>query len=70
MININEATSKIKKVGVNNVRIVPMLGQHFSKGLQQIEIYESNSWSVVLSGLPEDAARAIVNSSVNRTING
>ena len=69
-ININEAVTQIKKVGSHNVRILPMPGQDINTGTHQIEIYEQNTWKVLLSGVPRTTAEDLVKQATNRMILG
>jgi len=71
MVNLNEATAKIKAAGANKVRIVPMSGQPAINGLHRIEVMsESGSWDAVVENLPKTAAESIVTQATNRVICG
>jgi hypothetical protein len=67
--NINEAVQKIKKVGVANVRVLPMEGQSFT-GLHKIEIRDQGAWAIVLEGLEKCMAESLVRQAVNKVILG
>lgn len=69
MIDMNEATSKIKMAGAGKVRSVPMPGQTVS-GNYQIEILENGSWMPVAAGLPQSVAENIISAALNRLICG
>lgn len=68
--NINEAVQKIKKVGVNNVRVVPMDGQSVKDGLHKIEIKDGGIWTTVLEGMHRRMAEDLVSQAVNKVILG
>lgn len=70
MINVNEAFVRIKKAGSNNVRVIPMPGQDALNGLYQIEINESNNWSVIATGMPRSTADDLVKKATSRVICG
>lgn len=70
VINVNEATQRIKKAGANNVRVTPCPGQHVQTGQHQIEICEDNSWIVVAVCPNKKIAEDIVSQAVNKVILG
>lgn len=67
--NINEAIQKIKAVGPNSVRIVPMQGQPVD-GDHQVEIHENGSWTPVVIGIKRPMAEDIVRQATNRVLLG
>lgn len=70
MIDVNEATKKIKAVGANNVRVVPCPGQNVHTGEHQIEVNNDGSWSVIATCPTKKIAEDIVSQAVNRVILG
>lgn len=68
--NINEAVQRIKKVGVKNVRVVPMDGQSITGGLHKIEIKDNGIWTTVLEGIQKKIAEDLVSQAVNKVILG
>jgi hypothetical protein len=68
--NLNETIQQIKAAGANNARAVPMSGQSVANGDYQIEIKESNSWKVVMSGIKKQMAEDLIAQAVNRVILG
>ncbi len=68
--NMVETVNKIKSVGANNVRTVPMPGQPVTGGLYQIEIMENSTWSAIAIGLPQTTANDLIRQAMNRTICG
>lgn len=65
--NVSEAIQKIKSS--SNTRIVPMPGNNI-QGSHQIEILESGSWNVVVSGITLRMAEDMVRQATNRVILG
>jgi hypothetical protein len=71
MLNLSEATQKIKSVGASNVRIIPMPGQAAVTGLHRIEIRDnSGAWVGIVEGLQKRAAEDLVKQATNRVILG
>lgn len=70
MLNLTEATQKIKAAGAKNVRVVPMPNQSAITGLHMIEVREGAGWTGIVSGLSKTAAEDMVRQAVNRTICG
>lgn len=70
MLNVNEAIQRIKTIGANNVRIVPMDGQPINDGNHQIEIRTGAGWEVIVTGVKKRMAEDIVNQAVNKVILG
>ncbi len=70
MLNLTEATKKIKAVGASNVRVVPMPGQPALTGLHMIEVRDGSIWAGIVSGLSKAVAEDIVRQATNRTICG
>lgn len=70
MINVNEATMKIKAAGANNVRVVPRPGQNVQSGEYQIEIKDGSSWQTIAVCPNRSIADSIVNQAVNKVILG
>jgi hypothetical protein len=69
-LNLNEASSKIKQVGTNRVRVVPMPGENFKSGKHQIEINEGNTWRPIVVGIDQTIANNLVINATNNTICG
>lgn len=67
--NINEAIQKIKAVGPNSVRIMPMAGQPID-GDHQVEINATGSWVPVVTGIKRSMAEDIVRQATNRVLLG
>ena len=70
MINLNEAITTIKRVGVNNVRVIPMDGENAINGKCQIEVKEASNWQTIVSGVSKSIAEGIVSQATNRVILG
>lgn len=69
-ININEAIQKIKKVGAQAVRTVPMPGQSIDGGDYQIEINNNGQWDPIVVGVKKPMAEDIVRQATNRMLLG
>jgi hypothetical protein len=70
-ININHATQSLRRVGQQNVRIVPMPGHSAVSGQHRIEIKEANAdWQPLVEGLERSLADNIVQQAFNRVILG
>jgi hypothetical protein len=69
-VNVNEAVSKIKSVGRNNVRSVPMSGQDVHNGSYQIEIKENNTWVSIAECPNKKIADEIIIQATNKVILG
>jgi negative regulator of sigma E activity len=70
MLNLNEATQRIKKAGANNVRAVPMPGADVHTGAYRIEINEGNAWITIVESLPRSTAQDLIAQATNRVICG
>ncbi len=70
MVNMSEAIVKIKAVGANNVRVVPMPNQNVQTGMHKIEVNEGGSWSTIVESIPRETAVSIVTQATNRVICG
>lgn len=69
VVNINETIKKIKDVGPNNVRVVPMQNQPVD-GDHQIEVYFNSAWATILIGVKRAMAEDIVRQATNRVLLG
>lgn len=69
MINLNEAITKIRKAGINNVRYVPIAGSNIN-GDYQIEIFENNTWNIIISNIPRTTAEDLVTQATNKVLLG
>lgn len=69
-INVNEAIQKIKKVGSQSVRTVPMPGQSVDGGDYQIEIQVNGQWESVVAGVKKPMAEDIIRQATNRVLLG
>jgi hypothetical protein len=68
--NMTEAISRIKAVGANRVRAVPMPGQSIG-GLYQIEVSEAaGTWVAIVEGLAQATANDLIRQATNRVICG
>lgn len=70
MLNLTEATQKIKIAGAKNVRVIPMPNQSAVNGLHMIEIKEGVAWTGIIAGLSKTAAEDLVRQATNRIICG
>lgn len=70
MLNLNEAISRIKSVGVHNVRIVPMQNESVIDGNHQIEVNESGAWTTIIAGIKRNIAEDLVRQATNKVILG
>jgi len=69
-VSLNEALVRIRKVGAQGVRAVPMPNQNVHTGKYQIEIRDGDSWSVLVEGLPRSSADDLIKQATNRVILG
>lgn len=69
-VNINEAVQRIKRVGQDKVRAVPMPGQNVHSGMYQIEVLESGGWVAIAEGMAQSTAHDIIKQAANRVICG
>jgi len=69
-ININEAVQRIKQVGQDKVRAVPMPGQNVHSGMYQIEVLEGAGWVPIAEGMAQSTANDIIQKAANRVICG
>jgi len=69
-INLNEAFKKIKEVGAENVRMVPMPGQNVNTGQYAIQIKDDDAWVSIVEGVPRVTADNIIKQATNRVICG
>jgi hypothetical protein len=70
MVNLNEAITSIRRVGVTNVRVLPMAGENALEGKFQIEIKDTGDWQTIVSGVSKSIAEGIVSQATNRVILG
>lgn len=70
MVNLSEAIQQIKKVGLHNVRSVPMQGQSPVDGDYQIEIMEGTCWKPIVTGIKQRTAEDIISQASNRVLLG
>ena len=68
--DFSAVTNKIKRVGLSNVRVVPMDGQSIVDGQHKIEIKENGVWTVVVSNISKTIAESVVAQAGNRVILG
>ncbi len=68
--NLNEAIQKIRQLGASNARVVPMPGQSVLDGNHQIEINESGTWHVIVTGIRKKMAEDVIAQACNRVILG
>ncbi len=68
--DFSAVTNKIKRVGLSNVRVVPMDGQSVMDGQHKIEIRENGSWTAVVSNITKAIAESVVAQAGNRVILG
>lgn len=69
-ININEAIQKIKRVGAQSVRTIPMQGQSVDGGDYQIEINNNGQWESIVVGVKKQMAEDIIRQATNRMLLG
>lgn len=69
-IDINEAIQKIKAVGEQSVRTVPMAGESVNDGYYQIEINSKEGWQPIVTGVKQQMAEDIIRQATNRTLLG
>lgn len=70
ILNITEASVKIKAAGAQNVRVVPMDGQNVLDGDYQIQIKNESIWNTIVTGIKKNIAEQIVSQALNRVICG
>jgi hypothetical protein len=70
VLNVNEALVKIRGVGANKVRSVPMSGQNVNSGFYQIEILEGAQWVPIVTMVQQATASDLIKQATNRTICG
>lgn len=66
--DLQEAIKKIRSVGKNRVRVIPMDDQPVFNGLHKIEIKTSQGWVPVLEGVVESMAREVVSSATTTKV--
>lgn len=69
-VDLNEAIQRIKAAGTNNVRVVPMTGQHCINGQFQIEVKENSGWVPIATGLYKSVAEDIIKQATSKLILG